>query len=420
MKDWIFKTGISLLLILSMLISPAEKIQAETYTVTSDNITYKINPEKEVIIIEGEGTLGVIGFLYPRGQLDPLPPEEQKDFLDKGGMHYVIGEGITKIEKGFATYASIKSIHLPASLKEIEDGAFRDCMYLESIVIPHSVEKIGKTAFENCQRLKTVTNYSSAEVYLPNHSDFYKEDYVSPYYENPYHYNGMPYIYYVDGKISTTVPPGKTAIGKPKKCIATLNSDGGTLSQYNSRRYVYFRFGEPLKLPTVKRKGYTFCGWTAKEHSNYAWRTITNEDTGDPFNSTLFWGKDKDLYAQFAKINTTRPGKRKLKISISKWREAEQLEIQYSTKKDFKKHQSIIVKSSQLMKIWILGKKNRKKHYKLNYNKKKKMLSVTLSKLKTNKKYYFRFQYSGLTYFSSGLDIYIHTTGDWFKKSVQM
>lgn len=72
------------------------------------------------------------------------------------------------------------------------------------------------------------------------------------------------------------------------------------------------------------------------------------------------------------------------------------------------------------MKIWELGKKNRKKHYKLNYNRKKKMLSVTLSKLKANKKYYFRFQYSGYDYYLSYTDEYIHTTGDWFKKSVQM
>lgn len=65
-------------------------------------------------------------------------------------------------------------------------------------------------------------------------------------------------------------------------------------------------------------------------------------------------------------------------------------------------------------------KEKQKKHYKLNYSRKKKMLSVTLSKLKANKKYYFRFQYSGITYADSDNEIYIHATGDWFKKSVQM
>lgn len=355
MKNKILKSGISLLLVLSMLVSPADKIQAETYTVTSGNITYKIDPEKEVIIIEGKGTLGL---LFPFGEQDPL--KEKKKLLNTRAMHYVIGEGITKIEKSFTKYCHIKSIHLPASLKEIDDDAFWGCLHLESIVIPHGVEKIGKTAFDNCQRLRTVTNYSSAEVYLPNHRDLNNELAVVPFSINLFDSNGMPYSYYVDGKISTTVPPGKTAIGKAIQYQATLNSDGGTLSQYNSRRYVYFRFGELLKLPTVKRKGYTFCGWTAKEQSNYAWRTITNVDTGNPFGSTLYWGRDKDLYAQFAKIDTKKLGKRKLKVCISKWRDGGQLEIQYSTNKNFKNHQSIIVKSSQLMNIWILGKKNRK------------------------------------------------------------
>lgn len=410
MKTRIFKNCIIVLLIFSMSVFPIEKLQAESYTATFGNITYTIDIGKNIIIIEGEGTLGR---LFSWDEKDPL--EEQKELLATRCMHYVIGEGITKLEEYFTKYASVKSIHLPKSLKEIEDNAFTRCRHLESIVIPEGVEKIGKTALDDCQRLKTVTNYSSAEVYLPNHSDIYSDDSND---RIPYDYSGRPYDFYVDGKISTTVPPGKTAIGKAKQCKAKLHSAGGTIIQNNSQRYVYYRYGEPLPLPTVTRKGYIFCGWTTKEQSNYAWRTITNEDTGDPYSSTMYWYRNKDLYAQFAKIDTKKLGKRKLKLSISKWIDANKLEIHYSTNKYFKNYKSIIVKSSQLMKIWEFGKENKEKHYKLNYSRKMKMLSITLSKLKKNKKYYFRFQYSGLNFAWS--EIFIYSTGDWFKKSVKM
>lgn len=270
MKNKILKTGISLLLVLSMLVSPAEKIQAETYTgAAENNITYTIDTEKKVITIEGEGTLDYFSV-----------DTREKDFSHMRDMHWIVDEGITRI-KHIAYPYYMKSIHLPVSLKVIDDGAFQSCRHLESIVIPHGVEKIGKTAFDNCQRLKTITNYSSAEIYLPNHRD------LNDYPNNDF--NVIPYDYFVDGKLSTTVPPGKTAIGKlVDQYTAVLNCKSGILSKYNSRRYVYYRFGEPLKLPSVTRKGYIFCGWTAKQHSNYAWRNITNEDTENAYGSTVY------------------------------------------------------------------------------------------------------------------------------------
>lgn len=381
------------LLLFVMLVSSAETLQAKIYSgIAGDDSMYTVDTEEKIITIEGEGVL------------DGLPTEEE-EFRDIPDMHVVIGEGITQIDSFRFPRAHLTSIHLPASLKIIKDGAFAGCRRLESIVIPGNVDKIGKTAFEDCRRLKVVTNYSNAEVCLPNHPDCY-------------YYYMSPYDYYVEGERSVTVPPGKTAIGKVKKCRAILNSENGTLSKYDTRRYVYYRFGEILKLPSVKWKGHVFCGWTTEEHSNYAWYDIKNKDTENPHSTTLCWWGEKNLYAQFAKINAKKLGKRKLKLSISKWRDAGRLEIQYSTSKNFKKSQSIIVKQGQLTYLWPYAKTNKTRHYKLYYQYNKQMLSVTFSKLKAAKKYYFRFRYSGNDRLNA--DDYVYSVGDWFKTSVKM
>lgn len=385
------------MLVFSMLAFPVEKVQAEIITgVTEGNIKYTIDTEKKVITIEGEGTLGA-DFPGSEGEVWDIPD-----------MHWEIGEGITRIGcVPVSAFKNMKSIHLPESLKVIDDRTFYLCTNLESIEIPVGVEKIGKTAIERCINMKTVINNSAVDVSLPDRPGLIE-------------YERTNYYYYVDGKRAVIVPPGKTAIGKERVHIASLFSRGGTMSKYNLRQYVYFKIGKPLKLPYVKWKGKNrvFCGWTREKHSNYAWRTITNEDTGNPYGTTMEWCGNISLYAQFAKVEMKKLGKKKLKVRVSKWRDADQLEIRYSTNKNFKNYQSIIVKSKQLMWIWPNAKKYKKKHYKLYYNQNKRRLSLTLYKLKANKKYYFRFQYSG--YDGINADDYFYCVASWFKKNVKM
>lgn len=57
-----------------------------------------------------------------------------------------------------ALYArsSMKTVKLPAALKEIRDNAFRDCKGLTELRLPDTVEKIGKSAFQGCKSLERV------------------------------------------------------------------------------------------------------------------------------------------------------------------------------------------------------------------------------------------------------------------------
>lgn len=406
MKSRIFKTAICILLVLSILAFPAEKVQAKIYTgVTEDNFKYTLDTEEKVMAFEGEGSFRGYDFS------SSVAGGEAWKFASLR-MHWVIGEGITRIECMKANFMT--SIQLPQSLKIIDEYAFNYCWGLEKIEIPNGVETIKKSAFSNCVTLREVINHSNQTVYLPSHPDFTHKDKYS-----------LPFDYYVDGEPAVTVPPGKTAVGIGKQYRVYLERNGGKLSKADKKKKIYYQIGEPLKLPRLKKKGYIFCGWTAKEKSRYAWYTISNEDSHDIYGSTLNWRGPQTLYAQFTKVSTKKLGKRKLKVGVPMWKyeNTDKLEIQYSTNKKFKKHQSVIVKATRVMKIWEFGKKNKNKHYKLTYNRKKEMLFITLSKLKTKKTYYFRFRYSGdleKPGYEIADEIFWYNTGDWFKKSVKM
>lgn len=382
------------MVLLSLLIIPIVKSKAKTITgIAGYALTYTLDTEQHTITLKGEGPLG-----------DYLSPEYSSDCRAFGKMHWKLDEGITRIA-GINNNACryMKSIQLPKTLETIDDTAFRNCINLESITIPENVETIGPTAFRDCISLKRVENHSRQTVYLPTYPMDNAPEYVR-------------YNYYVNGKLTAIVPPGKTAIGKAKLYRVYLNTKGGKLKKNYS--FVSYRFAEPLTLPAAKKKGYIFRGWTTEKHSNYSWYHISNSDIENYSETTRQWMGPQNVYAQYTKITMKKTGKRKLKVELSQWLEAEQLEIQYSTNKKYKNPQKITVKEKHLSNIAIYGKRNQKKQYQLNFNMKKSRLSLTLNKLKAKKKYYFRFQFSGNKMLNA--DEYVYTVGDWFKKSMKM
>ena len=50
----------------------------------------------------------------------------------------------------------IKSVRIPSTIKEIEDGSFYGCNNLESVYLPASIKAIGSNAFRNCSNLKSI------------------------------------------------------------------------------------------------------------------------------------------------------------------------------------------------------------------------------------------------------------------------
>lgn len=61
------------------------------------------------------------------------------------------------IPQYFLANTTVKSIDIPDHIKEIGDGAFSDCFYLEYITIPDSVTSIDNSVFYNCSNLKSIT-----------------------------------------------------------------------------------------------------------------------------------------------------------------------------------------------------------------------------------------------------------------------
>lgn len=60
--------------------------------------------------------------------------------------------GVTSVS-GFGGCTSLSEIHLPESLTEIGDDAFRDCTRVTEIDIPKAVARIGNRAWMNCKTL---------------------------------------------------------------------------------------------------------------------------------------------------------------------------------------------------------------------------------------------------------------------------
>ena len=68
----------------------------------------------------------------------------------------LIDDGATQIYKGmFAGMTRVTDVHVPRTVKIIDEGAFKGCTALKNIYI-YNVENIGSNAFEECSSLATI------------------------------------------------------------------------------------------------------------------------------------------------------------------------------------------------------------------------------------------------------------------------
>ena len=70
----------------------------------------------------------------------------------------IIPDTVTEIENGaFMDFYGLEYIDIPTSVTEIGDNAFNGCSQLASITIPNSVTEIGASAFRYCSSLQSVS-----------------------------------------------------------------------------------------------------------------------------------------------------------------------------------------------------------------------------------------------------------------------
>lgn len=68
-------------------------------------------------------------------------------------------------KKAFCNCKGLRNIHMPNTLKEIEDMAFMKCGSLSTVSIIGNIERIGSDAFFSCEKLKEVVIDSHAESF---------------------------------------------------------------------------------------------------------------------------------------------------------------------------------------------------------------------------------------------------------------
>lgn len=118
------------------------------YTLNEDGASYSVSFWESAEEAQQSSTLDLLEFYmqYPQAEvrgLFKLPAEYE-------------GIPVTEIaDFGFA-YFSFEEIRLPATLRKVGNGAFKDCG-LKSVALPDSVTEIGSSAFEDCAYLEKAT-----------------------------------------------------------------------------------------------------------------------------------------------------------------------------------------------------------------------------------------------------------------------
>lgn len=141
---------------------------------SSCNRTKFFGPEK---FVRENGTSLVsdnIMILFPSFKYGECPEYTTPDGLTRIGNYangqslrsdkIIVSNGIQSIGKYAFSSVCVKTISLPDSLLEIDEGAFRSS-YLISIVIPPKITEIKKGLFEECIALQSVTILGDLSVF---------------------------------------------------------------------------------------------------------------------------------------------------------------------------------------------------------------------------------------------------------------
>ncbi len=117
-----------------------------------DNVKFEIsNGVIEYIAAEGDTS----GILHVPGSVRVIDDGCFMYWSDMTGI--LLPDGLTRIgDRAFLDCRSLQNITLPESLTTIDDCAFLCCESLRSIRIPKNVSRIGKSAFGGCTNLERI------------------------------------------------------------------------------------------------------------------------------------------------------------------------------------------------------------------------------------------------------------------------
>ena len=259
---------------------PAGWSQAETMPTSGtcgENATFTISDDM-TMTISGTGEVGEID----------LNEDESDGFFDTKNADrikkIVVGEGITGLSAGvFYHYSYVTEISLPETLTSIGQECFRYCRRLKRVEIPAKVTE-AESIFYGNDDLREVVNHSALTIDV-NWRD-----------------SGLSW--YVDKEKTTLVPSGKTAKATPKKYKISYKLKGGKMKGKKVKTYTYGM--TPTKLPSAKKKGYIFAGWS-DEKEGFGW--FGRELSGQKGNLTL--------YAVYEKVKIKRTKKNNIKIQLT-------------------------------------------------------------------------------------------------------
>ncbi len=124
--------------------------------------------------------------------------------------------------RAFQYDENIKSVTIPSTVREIEEGSFYNCTGLERIIIPSSVRSIGESAFTGCSNLRSISIPASVRqigyaAFAGTGLESITVQEGNPYYDSRLNCNAIietvsnTLLY---GSSKTVIPPTVTAIGE--------------------------------------------------------------------------------------------------------------------------------------------------------------------------------------------------------------
>lgn len=160
------KISVSIILMLTLVLSAvtftrAESDQRELYY--NDDFIYEVLSDKTITI---HCYIGTASDVMVPSSIDDLPvvSVESLAFYGTNVKEVNISEGITTLKDEAFFYSSLlESAKLPATIKTVGQGVFRDCVNLKTVTFAEDKGVLGKYMFYGCTRLESVNIPEGAE-----------------------------------------------------------------------------------------------------------------------------------------------------------------------------------------------------------------------------------------------------------------